>query len=338
VVGPLSQPSLEPRSWHDDWSGLRVAILGLGPEGFAVADTLAEKAATAEVFSHLPHPDFEAILGVLGVGTTVMEDAASLQLAIEAFAPDWVVAASVDEVFRHVLSDLRDKGRRVLSITELSLRLADKIPPRCLNVFIGGAADTEDIAELAGRFLSVAGFRVAVAGGQFPPALDALRNPEGLDVLLWCLDDRELDNIALDQPSVRSPEVTVALGHDSLTQAQLSALYANTSRACVYRRGDETERAVEDAFVVEGARAIGVGLDTPGMSDLGLVEDIVCDRAFLDDRRNRALELTTLEELARAGFRIPVELERALAACAIARCCGVSPEVIGGVLREAGPL
>jgi UDP-N-acetylmuramoylalanine--D-glutamate ligase len=29
-------------SWHDDWSGLRIAVLGLGAIGFSVADTLVE--------------------------------------------------------------------------------------------------------------------------------------------------------------------------------------------------------------------------------------------------------------------------------------------------------
>ena len=32
-------------SWHSDWSGLRVAVLGLGMTGFAAADTLAELGA-----------------------------------------------------------------------------------------------------------------------------------------------------------------------------------------------------------------------------------------------------------------------------------------------------
>ena len=32
------------RSWHDDWSGLRVAVLGLGMTGFSVADTLSSSA------------------------------------------------------------------------------------------------------------------------------------------------------------------------------------------------------------------------------------------------------------------------------------------------------
>ena len=69
-------------------------------------------------------------------------------------------------------------------------------------------------------------------------------------------------------------------------------MYENTQVACVYNRADEaTARMVEDAEVEEGARAIGFGLDVPGPSDFGVVDGILCDRAFLDDRRTAALEI-----------------------------------------------
>ena len=86
--------------------------------------------------------------------------------------------------------------------------------------------------------------------------------------------------------------------------------------------------------MTEGCRAIGVGLDSPGMSDLGVVEDIVCDRAFLDDRRHRALELTTLGELGRAGVTTPEGVLRAMAALTIARGFDVSPELIGEAIAR----
>jgi len=121
------------------------------------------------------------------------------------------------------------------------------------------------------------------------------------------------------------------LPHDLLVE-----LYRNTSRACVYRRGGgATEAAVEDAEVIEGARAIGIGLDTPPRSDLGRVEDIVCDRAFLEDRADRALELCTTQELEQAGFDTPEKAEAAIAAFAIARAFDVAPELIGTALAGA---
>ena len=36
-------------SWHADWAGLRVGVLGLGVTGFSVADTLAELGAKVMV-------------------------------------------------------------------------------------------------------------------------------------------------------------------------------------------------------------------------------------------------------------------------------------------------
>ena len=41
-------------SWHADWRGLRVAVLGLGVTGFAVADTLVELGADVLVVRRRP--------------------------------------------------------------------------------------------------------------------------------------------------------------------------------------------------------------------------------------------------------------------------------------------
>jgi UDP-N-acetylmuramoylalanine--D-glutamate ligase len=68
------------------------------------------------------------------------------------------------------------------------------------------------------------------------------------------------------------------------------------------------------------------------MSDLGVVEGIVCDRAFLEDRANQALEVSTLEELSEAGWALPEDLPIVLAAIAIARSEGVPPPLIAGVV------
>jgi UDP-N-acetylmuramoylalanine--D-glutamate ligase len=68
------------------------------------------------------------------------------------------------------------------------------------------------------------------------------------------------------------------------------------------------------------------------MSDLGLVEGILCDRAFLDDRQNQALEVSTIDELREAGWMIPDDVPTILGAVAIARALDVPPAVIAGVL------
>ena len=105
--------------------------------------------------------------------------------------------------------------------------------------------------------------------------------------------------------------------------------YTNTTIACVYNRADAvTMRSLEEAEVIDGCRAIGIGLDIPGPSDFGIVEGILCDRAFLDDRQASALELTTVEELATAGITGAESATRVLAAAALARSYGVAVAAI----------
>ena len=79
-------------------------------------------------------------------------------------------------------------------------------------------------------------------------------------------------------------------------------VYERTQLACVYNAADpETERLVREADVVEGCRAIGFTLGTPAVGMLGVVDDVLCDRAFVEDRRTAAAELATLEDLVRPG-------------------------------------
>src|SRR5690606_15571617 len=106
-------------------------------------------------------------------------------------------------------------------------------------------------------------------------------------------------------------------------------VYENVRLACVYNLADEaTRQMVEQADVQEGARAIGFGTGIPGPSDVGIVEGILVDRAFLEDRHRSALELATVEDLRAAGMTAPHSVANVLAAAALARAAGVPPASI----------
>ncbi|HEY1106113.1 MAG TPA: UDP-N-acetylmuramoyl-L-alanine--D-glutamate ligase, partial [Agromyces sp.] len=53
-------------SWNADWRGLRVAVLGVGVTGFAVADTLTELGAEVLVLAPTVDDDRARILDVIG--------------------------------------------------------------------------------------------------------------------------------------------------------------------------------------------------------------------------------------------------------------------------------
>ena len=122
----------------------------------------------------------------------------------------------------------------------------------------------------------------------------------------------------------------------------LARVYQGTRVACVYDpAAPASEAAVREADVHEGCRAIGITLGVPALSFLGVVDDVLCDRAFVPNRSTSAAELCTLDDVsevagASAGPQaVTRALTVALTAAALARAAGVAPGAVLGGLREA---
>jgi UDP-N-acetylmuramoylalanine--D-glutamate ligase len=108
-------------------------------------------------------------------------------------------------------------------------------------------------------------------------------------------------------------------------------IYRGVQKACVYNAADpETERLVRDADVEEGARAVGFTLGMPGVGMVGVVDDILVDRAFIAGRQSSAAELCTLDDLVSPA---PHVVANALAAAALARAHGVPQAAVRDGLR-----
>ena len=179
--------------------------------------------------------------------------------------------------------------------------------------------------------LNQGGFRAAACGNIGTPILDVIRDPEGFDALVVELSSFQLHYVKHIEP-LSSAVLNLADDHldwhgsfqaYSDTKAKI---YEHTQIACVYNVNDlATEKMVENADVQEGARAIGFTTGLPGRSQVGYVEDMLCDRAFLDDRANSALEIATLNDLSHIGVLTPHLMANAAAATALARSYGVDP-------------
>ena len=322
-----------PLGWEGDWAGKQALVIGVGDVGFAIADTLHELGAHTTVVTDTPDGDQEKILSVLGVG--VVKDAGE-DTGMPS-PPDIVVLSSPAMRAHPLAASAADHGAAIWSEVEFSYRVADKSGRRPRCVLIAGHTYGLEIASLTQVMCEEAGLRAVVVGSLGVVALDALRDPTAWDVLLWPMGAAELADLHHDTEPLRTPFMGVAVDADRvLGPWELEAVYFRNEHACVYSRGGgPTEQAVEQAWVQEGCRAIGVGLDTPGMSDLGVVDDIVCDRAFLDDRQHRALELTTLAELTELGCTDQESVGKVVTALAIARGLSVEPEFLGAALRRA---
>jgi len=325
-------------SWNSDWSGLRVAVLGLGESGFAVADTLIELGAEVLVVAERHDRDREIILDVLGAEFALQEDRDVVPGELEAFAPELAIVSPGYRPDHPLLAWLEERGVPAWGDIELAWRVRDKIRPQEW-ILITGTNGKTTTTRLVGHLLRSAGHSVAEVGNIGVPVLDAIRAPEGFDYLVVELSSYQLHRMPLIGPGAVEPLASVCLnladdhldwhGSRDAYEAAKARVYENTRIAAIYNRAEpRTIRMIQDAEVMEGCRAIGFTMGAPGPSEIGVVEGIVIDRAYLEDRHHVALEVTTLEELAEHGLGAPHLVQNVLAAIALSRAAGITPEDI----------
>lgn len=330
-------------SWHADWSGLRVAVLGIGVTGFSAADTLTELGADVLVVASSSAGPRAELLEVIGARLVVEPDEHVIPAELIAHAPEVLVTSPGFRPDHALLLWASEQGIAVWGDIELAWRVRDKVSPPAEWLLVTGTNGKTTTTQLAAHLLAASGRRVAAVGNIGIPVLDAVRHPDGFDVLVVELSSFQLHSMPIDGPGAVHPLASVCLniaddhldwhGSRDAYAAAKGRVYANARVACIYNLADErTMHLVEEADVEEGCRAVGFGLGIPGPSDLGIVEGILVDRAFHDGRHTSARELTTVAELAQTGLGAPHLAANVLAASALVLAAGLTPEDIHGGL------
>ncbi len=325
AVGP--GPDVPGPGQGDSWDGVAVVVAGLDSAGFAAVDNLLHLGARVTVLDEVARADRSAaevervtlleILGaelVLGPGSTASLPPGAALVVLTPGAPD------------SLAEEAASRGVPVWGEVELAWRLRDPAtaPPWLL---VAGGEGTDEAVALLGAMLAAGERSVQVAGAGGLPIVEVVMDPTPYDVLAVGLSAAQLARVT----SVRAHSAAVLHVDEAASAAALGRAFEGVEVACVYNVADPaTEELVADAEVVEGARAIGVTVGTPGLSMVGLVEDVLADRAFVPDRRTTAAELATLADLASDE---PAYLERVLAAAALARAFGVEPVAVRDALR-----
>ncbi|RIK12770.1 MAG: UDP-N-acetylmuramoyl-L-alanine--D-glutamate ligase, partial [Acidobacteria bacterium] len=294
-----------------DWSRLRALVTGLGVSGFAAADALIQHGATVTVLDRgncTERQDTQAgILGILGadvrLGPEHVEgwpaDAGDHGYDVVVTSPGW-------RPDHPVLAAAAEHGIPVWSEVELAWRLRPRVGAAPWLAVTGTNGKTTTV-QLLETILRTAGLRAVATGNVGTPVLDAVQHPEPYDVVAV-----ELSSFQLHFTHTMSPLASCVLNlapdhldwHGSLEAyaADKARIYERTQVACVYNVQDPaTERMVEEADVVEGCRAVGFTLGTPGLSMVGVVDDLLADRAFVAERATSAAEIGTLADLSRAS-------------------------------------
>ncbi|MEI2765865.1 MAG: UDP-N-acetylmuramoyl-L-alanine--D-glutamate ligase [Dermatophilaceae bacterium] len=329
-----------------DWAGLRVLVAGLGISGFAAADALCERGAEVVVVDAKPAgqggpvDERARILDILGV--TVLLGPAHTT-GMPPVPVDLVVTSPGWAPTQPLLVDAAVRGIPVWGEVELAWRMRARDGAAAWLTVTGTNGKTTTVNMLA-SILRASGLRAISAGNVGTPLLEAVLHPDPFDVLAV-----ELSSFQLHWQRSVSPVASACLNvaadhidwHGSFEQylRDKGRVYQNTHLACVYNVEDPlTEQLVIDAEVIEGCRAIGFTRGIPAPSMVGLVDDVLADRAFVEQRQHSAAELATIADLqGEAASVAPHYVANALAAAALARAYGVGPISVRDGLRAFRP-
>jgi len=338
-------PDVQSLGRTSDWSGVRVVVAGFGVSGFAAADNLLFLGADVTALDDSTSPEKAEkaqLLEALGATIRLEPGAADLlpdDVDLVVTSPGWRPSSPL-------LAQAVARGVPVWGEVELAWRLRDPERPAPWLAVTGTNGKTTTVQMLR-SILVAAGLRAAAVGNVGLPIVEAVMDPEPWDVLAV-----ELSSFQLHYTHSMSAESAVVLNfaEDHLDwyddepggptgmekyAADKGRIYERVQRACVYNLADPaTEEMVRDADVMEGARAVGFTLGMPSSGSLGVVEDLLVDRAFIEERATSAAELCTLADLASSA---PHFVANALAAAALARAHGVSQQAVRDGLRAFRP-
>jgi UDP-N-acetylmuramoylalanine--D-glutamate ligase len=331
---------------HDAWDGVRAVVAGFGVSGFAAADNLNHLGASVVALDESDagdRPEKAELLEVLGADVRLGVGATATlpdDVDVVITSPGWLPSAPL-------LAQATARGIPVWGEVELAWRLRDPnhdTPWLCVT----GTNGKTTTVQMLDAILRAAGLRSIAAGNVGLPIVEAVMDPEPYDVLAVELSSFQL-HYTHSMSAQSAAVLNVAEDHlDWYTgpsamadyAADKGRIYERVQRACVYNVADpETERLVREADVVEGARAVGFTLGMPGVGMVGLVEDILADRAFIEQRDSSAAELCTIADLAlhSPGGAAPHMIANALAAAALARSHGVPQAAVRDGLRSFQP-
>ena len=309
-------------------------VAGIGIAGFSCADALLERNADVVVIDDQDGAEQRnkaQILEVLGA-TVRLGDGQTLPEA------DLLVVSPGLPPSAPVIRSAQAKDMPVWGELELAWRV--RHPESAPWLFVTGTNGKTTTTLMLAAMLRAAGLRTDAVGNIGVSLVAAVLDPRPYDVLAVEVGAPQLPFVHTVSPHAA---VCLNLAEDHVDffgsfgayRDAKARVYERTQVACVYNSQDPaTIEMVEQAEVVEGCRAIGFTLGIPGRSEVGVVEDILADRAFLEQRDTHALELATVDDVRPP---VPHQIANALAAAAMARSFDVQPRHIGLGLRQFEP-
>jgi len=303
-----------------NFSGERTLILGAGVTGIAVARSLAKRGALVSIADdHVSEVD----------GFSV---AHSNSFDVKNF--DSVVVSPGWKSDHPLISKAISSGIRITNEIDLAWSLRADLAPNQRWIALTGTNGKTTTVEMTAAMLREGGIPAIACGNVGTTVLESVESSENYDVLVLELSSfqlhwlREATFIATAILNIAPDHVDWHGDFDSYAAAKMSIL--DRTSTGIFNAGDG--EVLTRAARWQG-RKVFFSLDTPGPGEMGIVEELLVDRAFVVDPQ----EAVMLAELSDVVPTVPHSVSNALAAAGLARAVGVDHESIRRAIQNFKP-
>ena len=313
--------------------GRRVCVAGLGVSGPPVARTLLDCGAEVTVVDgrdDAASREAAEALRAEGARVVLGSDTLPEGTGLVVTSPGWRPDAPL-------LTAAADAGVEVIGDVELAWRLK---PDEQVWLAVTGTNGKTTTVRMLEAMLRADGRDALAVGNVGTPVVEAVRpRPDGTVPQVLAV---ELSSFQLHWSSSLRPHAAAVLnvapdhldwhgGFDAYAEAK-GRIYAGGTVRVANTADEHSVRLAEQGD--PHAPLVGFGSGTPRPGELGVVEDLLVDRAFVDDPVHTAEELAGLGDVRPAA---PHQVANALAAAALARAAGVAPKAVREGLAAFGP-
>lgn len=298
----------------------RVLVAGAGVTGLSVAKALLERGAEVLIAD-------EKNIAVEGFKVRKPEDFSVDDFDYLMISPGW------RESHPLVLA-ARNSGKPIINEVDFAWSIkSEKLPAQKWLALTGTNGKTTTV-EMVAHILKTAGLNARACGNVGTTVIDSVLSDEKFDYLVLELSSFQLHWLSEAQ-FISSAILNIAEDHvdwhgsfDNYAKDKISILDKSTTAIL---NGDDGEVVGRTSHWL--GRKIFYSLDTPAPGELGVVEELLVDRAFVPDVE----EAGFIAELTEIVPTVPHHISNALAAAGLASTIGISREVIREALISFKP-
>ena len=298
----------------------KTLILGAGVTGISLARALSRRGAEITVVD-------EKVTSLEGFNVISSGD-----IALEKW--DYIITSPGWKEDHPLLVAAQRAGKKILNEIDIAWWIKNEIAPQQKWLALTGTNGKTSTVELTALALNESGIRAIACGNVGTTVIDALESGEGHDFLVLELSSFQLHWME-DATFVAAAILNIADDHidwhgsfEKYTADKVKILDRATTAIL-----NGNDGVIVSATEHWNGRKVFFTLESPAPGELGVVEDLVVDRAFVIDSQEAELVC----ELSEIHSQAPHMVANALAAAGLARAAGASHEAIRSAIKKYSP-